>query len=88
MNTVDIRLRISADTKTEAEEIFKQMGMTMSEAMRIFLNQCINSGGLPFKPHIKIPNKETLESFKQAENGEFESYNLKQFEKFLDDIAK
>lgn len=42
----------------------------MSEAMRIFLNQCINSGGLPFKPHIKIPNKETLESFKQAENGE------------------
>ncbi|MFP3012823.1 MAG: type II toxin-antitoxin system RelB/DinJ family antitoxin [Rickettsia sp.] len=39
MNTVDIRLRVSADTKTEAEEIFKQMGMTMSEAMRIFLNQ-------------------------------------------------
>lgn len=38
--------------------------------------------------YIKIPNKETLESFKQAENGEFESYNLKQFEKFLDDIAK
>ncbi len=88
MNTVDIRLRVSADTKTEAEEIFKQMGMTMSEVMRIFLNQCINSGGLPFKPHIKIPNKETLESFKQAENGKFESYNLKQFEKFLDDIAK
>ncbi|BBJ31409.1 MULTISPECIES: type II toxin-antitoxin system RelB/DinJ family antitoxin [spotted fever group] len=88
MNTVDIRLRVSADIKIEAEEIFKQMGMTMSEAMRIFLNQCINSGGLPFKPHIKIPNKETLESFKQAENGEFESYNLKQFEKFLDDIAK
>ncbi|MFP3013020.1 MAG: hypothetical protein ACEY3D_09095 [Rickettsia sp.] len=43
---------------------------------------------MPFKPHIKIPNKETLESFKQAENGKFESYNLKQFEKFLDDIAK
>ncbi|AAY61678.1 DNA-damage-inducible protein J [Rickettsia felis URRWXCal2] len=88
MNTVDIRLRVSEDIKTEAEEIFKQMGMTMSEAMRIFLNQCINSGGLPFKPHIKIPNKETLESFKQAKNGEFESYNLKQFEKFLNDTAK
>ncbi|ACP53584.1 DNA-damage-inducible protein J [Rickettsia africae ESF-5] len=36
MNTVDIRLRVSADIKLEAAEIFKQMGMTMSEAMRIF----------------------------------------------------
>ncbi|AFC71135.1 type II toxin-antitoxin system RelB/DinJ family antitoxin [Rickettsia australis] len=81
-NTVDIRIRVSADIKIEAEEIFKQMGMTMSEAMRIFLNQCINSGGLPFKPHIKIPNKETLESFKQAENGEFESYNLNNLKNF------
>ncbi len=64
MNTVDIRLRVS---KTKAEEIFKQMGMTMSEAMRIFLNQCINSGGLPFKPHIKIPNEKTIKTFEDTE---------------------
>ncbi|WP_341790480.1 type II toxin-antitoxin system RelB/DinJ family antitoxin [Rickettsia endosymbiont of Polydrusus tereticollis] len=88
MSTVDIRVRVSEDVKVEAEEIFKQMGMTMSEAMRIFLNQCINSGGLPFKPHAKSPNKETLDSFKQAENGEFKTHNLNQFEKFLDDMAK
>ncbi|WP_341788212.1 MULTISPECIES: type II toxin-antitoxin system RelB/DinJ family antitoxin [unclassified Rickettsia] len=68
MNTVDIRLRIAEDTKIEAEQIFKQMGMTMSEAMRIFLNQCINSGGLPFKPHVKIPNKETLKAFEDGDN--------------------
>lgn len=68
MNTVDIRLRIAEDTKIEAEQIFKQMGMTMSEAMRIFLNQCINSGGLPFKPHVKIPNKETLKAFEETDN--------------------
>lgn len=67
MNTVDIRLRVSADIKIEAEEIFKQMGMTMSEAMRIFLNQCINSGGLPFKPHIKIPNEKTIKTFKDTD---------------------
>lgn len=63
MTTTDIRLRVSEDIKIEAEEIFKQIGMTMSEAMRIFLNQCINTGGLPFKPHIKIPNKKTIQTF-------------------------
>jgi len=68
MNTVDIRLRVSEDIKIEAEQIFKQMGMTMSEAMRIFLNQCINSGGLPFKPHIKIPNEETMKAFEDTDN--------------------
>ena len=88
MSTTDIRLRVSENIKIEAEEIFKQMGMTMSEAMRIFLNQCVNTGGLPFKPHIKLPNQETLESFKQVENGEFETYNLDQFENFLDKMAK
>ena len=48
MATIDIRLRVHKELKTDAEAIFKQMGMTMSEAMRIFLSQCINSGGLPF----------------------------------------
>ncbi|AFC72518.1 DNA-damage-inducible protein J [Rickettsia rhipicephali str. 3-7-female6-CWPP] len=62
-----IRLRVSADIKIEAEEIFKQMGMTMSEAMRMFLNQCINSGGLPFKPHIKIPNEKTIKTFEDTD---------------------
>ncbi|HJD61417.1 MAG TPA: type II toxin-antitoxin system RelB/DinJ family antitoxin [Rickettsia endosymbiont of Columbicola hoogstraali] len=68
MNTLDIRLRIAENTKIEAEQIFKQMGMTMSEAMRIFLNQCISSSGLPFKPHVKIPNKETLKAFEETDN--------------------
>lgn len=87
MNTVDIRLRIAEDTKIEAEQIFKQMGMTMSEAMRIFLNQCINSGGLPFKPHVKIPNKETLKAFEETDNGDGTTFTLEEFEKFLDEAA-
>ncbi|MCX4079838.1 type II toxin-antitoxin system RelB/DinJ family antitoxin [Rickettsia rhipicephali] len=62
-----MRLRVSADIKIEAEEIFKQMGMTMSEAIRMFLNQCINSGGLPFKPHIKIPNEKTIKTFEDTD---------------------
>ena len=45
------------------------MGMTMSEAMRIFLSQCINSGGLPFKPHSKIPNAETIKALEESAKG-------------------
>jgi DNA-damage-inducible protein J len=88
MATIDVRLRVPAQMKSDADEIFRQMGMSMSEAMRIFLGQCINTGGLPFKPHIKTPNRETLESFKQIETGEYETYTLEAFEEAIDNLNK
>ena len=86
MATVDIRLRVSKEMKSDAETIFEQMGITISEAMRIFLSQCINTGGLPFKPHSKIYNKETLESFQQIESGEYETYTLEEFEETINKL--
>lgn len=88
MNTVDIRLRISEEIKTDAEEIFNQMGMTMSQAMRMFLIQCVNTGKLPFNPQAKIANKETLESFRQLETREYESYTLDEFKNVLKELGK
>ena len=69
MSSIDIRLRVTPEMKTEAEEVFKEMGITMSEAIRIFLSQCINSGGLPFKPHAKTPNVETIKILEQSKQG-------------------
>jgi len=69
MATIDIRLRVPKETKIDAEAIFKQMGMTTSEPMRIFLSQCINSGGLPFKPHSKVPNAETIKALEESRKG-------------------
>ncbi len=88
MATIDIRLRVPEEMKSDAEAIFQQMGMTMSEAMRIFLSQCVNSGGLPFKPHSKIPNKETLQSFRQIETGEYETCAINEFERVIDKLTK
>ena len=88
MSTVDIRLRISEEIKTDAEEIFNQMGMTMSQAMRMFLIQCVNTGKLPFNPQAKIANKETLESFRQLETREYESYTLDEFKNVLKELGK
>nr|WP_081819091.1 type II toxin-antitoxin system RelB/DinJ family antitoxin [Rickettsia tamurae] len=33
----------------------------------MFLNQCINSGSLPFKPHIKILNEKTIKTFEDTD---------------------
>lgn len=49
MNTV-VQTRIDSKSKAEAEAIFRQMGMSLSDGIRIFLCQVINDKALPFQP--------------------------------------
>ncbi len=69
MPNVAIQARISQELKQEAEAIFADMGMTTAEAIRIFLKQVVNSGGLPFQPTVKSPNAKTLAAIAELEAG-------------------
>lgn len=52
-----IRARIEPDLKHDAEEIFKKLGLSSSQAIVLFYQQVITSRGLPFD--LKIPNETT-----------------------------
>jgi len=56
-----IHIRIESSVKEKAEEIFGQLGINMSYAVSLFLNQVILKNGFPFS--IELPNKtnKTLE---------------------------
>ncbi len=69
MPNVAIQARVSPELKEEAETIFADIGMTTAEAIRIFLKQVVNSGGLPFQPTAKSPNAETLAAMVELESG-------------------
>jgi DNA-damage-inducible protein J len=62
-----IRARITPDLKTEAESIFKKLGLSTTEAITLFLSQVKLYKGLPFP--VRIPNKTTLEAMKKAKMG-------------------
>ena len=57
-----IQTRVNDDIKLKADALFKDMGLTTTDAVRMFLTQCINLGGLPFTPVGKKPNIQTLEA--------------------------
>lgn len=66
LNTLKIsvvRSRVSEDVKVASEEILNSLGLSMSDGIRLFLNQLINNRTLPFD--LK-PNAQTLESFNSA----------------------
>lgn len=44
-----ISVRVDEDTKLNAEDIFKDMGLNMSVAVNLFLKQVIRTGGIPFE---------------------------------------
>lgn len=69
MPNVTVQARVSPELKQEAEAVFMAMGLTTAEAIRVFLQQTVNSGGLPFQPTTKRPNIETLEAMLELENG-------------------
>lgn len=64
--TENLNIRIEPEIKKEAEETLSYLGLTMAEAVKIFLKQVIMTDSIPFE--IKVPryNKETLEAIKEA----------------------
>lgn len=62
-----IRARVEPALKSEAEAILKKIGLSSSEAMRLFLYQVVQQRGLPFE--VKIPNAETIAAIEELETG-------------------
>ncbi|MEK7459711.1 MAG: type II toxin-antitoxin system RelB/DinJ family antitoxin [Patescibacteria group bacterium] len=49
MNTI-MTVRIDSKIKSEAQKTFAKMGLDLSSAVKLFMNQSILEKGLPFKP--------------------------------------
>lgn len=69
MPNVTIQSRVKPELKQEAEAIFDAIGLSMGDAIRLFLQQSVNIGGLPFQPMVKQPNAETLAAINELESG-------------------
>jgi DNA-damage-inducible protein J len=76
-----IRARVDARLKAQAESVLNKLGLSASEAIRMFYRQVALQKGLPFD--VKLPNATTRRALKEADEGK----NLIRFESF-DDFAK
>ena len=65
--TSTIHLRVEPDIKADVEKLLNRLGLTTTDAINIFLNQIILTGGLPFPVEIPRPNEITLAAIKEAE---------------------
>jgi DNA-damage-inducible protein J len=67
-NGATIHVRIDAQTKSQAQSILNELGMTLSKAITLYLRQIIFNKGIPFE--VKIPNELTMKTIEKSERGE------------------
>lgn len=63
-----VHARIEPQTKKKAEKVLLKLGLSPTEAIRLFYHQICLRGGLPF--NILIPNETTLETLAKSHQGE------------------
>ena len=82
-STKMIHARIDGKLKADAEAVFSELGMTMTDAIKIFLAQATHEQALPFKPHrvamvreyadgtrqVVHPNKRLRKTLRDADAG-------------------
>ena len=60
-------LKLDTNVKHEAQEILSTLGLTLGEAVNLFLNQVRLRKGIPFE--IEIPNAKTQKIFREVRKG-------------------
>lgn len=74
MKTAAVHSRINPDIKERAEAILNQLGLSPTEAIRMFYTQITLRNGLPFE--VQIPNSVTQSALEDSRGG----HNLRKHE--------
>ena len=73
MADVIVKARIEPELKENASLVLKKIGISMSDAIRLFLSNVASEKALPFV--VKVPNETTLAAVRACEAGELEDFD-------------
>lgn len=66
--TANLNIRIEPNIKLDAEKLFATFGITLSDAINIFLHKALMEGGLPFEMRQSRYNRETELAIQEAKD--------------------
>jgi DNA-damage-inducible protein J len=66
--TASLNVRMLPEMKAEAERVYGYYGLSLHEAVTVFIKQSCNVGGFPFDLRgAQYTDPESMEAFKEAE---------------------
>lgn len=79
MAIVNTSIKIDEETKKEAQKLFKDLGLSLSAAINIFLKQAIREKGIPFYVNSLPENSELAQAFEEAKQIKENPSNYKSY---------
>lgn len=49
-----LQVRMDGQLKADVEELYRSLGTSFAEAVRMFARQSLTVGGMPFRPGLKV----------------------------------
>lgn len=79
MAIVNTSIKIDEKTKREAQKLFKDLGLSLSTAINIFLKQAIREKGIPFYISSLPENLELAQALEEAKKIKKNPSNYKSY---------
>ena len=70
MKSVNVTFRVDEELKAQADQLFADLGMSLSTAFNVFLRQSVREQQIPFAISRNVPNAVTRAAMEAAENNE------------------
>lgn len=86
--TDTLHIRVEPYVKMKAEETLSDLGLSITEAINVFLNQVILHEGIPFKIEKPKYNKETIQAMNDVKNGKNLSKTFDSVDEMFEELDK
>lgn len=86
--TETIHIRIDSDLRENASYLLAKLGISTSEAIKMFLNQVVLVRGLPFDVKLPKYNEETELAMKEARNLSKSGKGFKDIDLLFEELDK
>jgi DNA-damage-inducible protein J len=64
--TTNLNIRTDKEIKDQAEQIFSELGLSMTTAVNMFLRTTIREHGIPFELKLDVPNETTAAAIEEG----------------------
>ena len=83
-----LHIRVEPSVKKKAEATLNDLGLSITEAINVFLNQVILNDGIPFEIRKSRINNETIQALEDTKNGKNISKTFNNVDEMFKELDK
>ena len=91
MATTNVTIRMDEELKKQAEELFSDLGLSMTAALIAFTKQSVREQRIPFVLSRNVPNAETIAAIEEVEKMKLSPQDYRGFDdvdEMMDELLK